>query len=310
MKKINTATGEIDITSLGKVLSHEHIAVYSPSLHNGFGESWIDIKSVAERAIALLKQAKKECLIDTIIDGTPIDIGRNEELLKYVSQESGVNIILSSGMYFCEEAFLFRQTPSEFAKHFINECLYGIKGSGIKPNILKCATGASGFTKNNRLLLDTMSIVQRETRLPLYAHNEHRIKTAYEQLKVFEKKHVNLEKVIIGHCSDTDDITYLEDIAKSGCYLGFDRISQNSLEHKAMIIAEMIDRGCENKILLSHDYCVYCDMFGENLKNINREGQHFAAIDKMLIPLIKKYGVSDEKIYKITNINITDLFED
>lgn len=58
MKKINTVLGEIDVNSLGNVLSHEHVVIYSPNMRSGFGERWFNMEKVIDRAVKLLKQAK------------------------------------------------------------------------------------------------------------------------------------------------------------------------------------------------------------------------------------------------------------
>ena len=69
-----------------------------------------------ERAVELFKQAKDECGVSTIIDATPIDLGRDIEMIKEVAQKSGVNILVSSGIYCSEEAFLLekKQKTCEF----------------------------------------------------------------------------------------------------------------------------------------------------------------------------------------------------
>ncbi len=306
--KINTVLGSVDINLLGNVLSHEHILIYSPSLRCGFGEDWFNLEKVIKRAVILLKQVKEQCGVDTIIDGTPLDLGRNLEAMQIASEKSGVNIIASSGMYFCEEYSISRQKPENFARYFIDEFEHGINRSGIKPSIIKCATGDAGFTPNNRMLLDTMSIVQRETNAPMYAHSSHAIKTGYEQLEIFEKNGVNLEKIVIGHCSDTNDITYLLDLAQSGCYLGFDRIYPGAYKNQAKVIYELIKSGYEDKILVSHDFFAFTDSMGLKPEEMCSLGRDFTTVHKMLLPELKKCGASDLQIHKLTYENPRNLF--
>lgn len=218
---VQTVFGAINDSDLGSVLSHEHVACFNPSMRMGFGEFWFNKEDVIEKAAAMFRQAKDECGITTVVDATPLDLGRDIKILREVSIRSGIQIIASSGMYYNEEVFLIGKSPARFARFFINECENGIDGTTAKPGILKCATGNQGFTDTNVMLLSTMSIVQKETQLPLYAHNTHSNKTAYRQLELFEKNGVDLHKVIIGHCSDSSDIPYLEDILRCGCFLGF-----------------------------------------------------------------------------------------
>lgn len=106
MKKIFTALGEIDANSMGETLCHEHVMCINPSFYSAFGEKWLPREKVIERAVKLFKQAKEECGISTIVDGTPIDLGRDIEMIKTVSKQSGVNMLVSSGIYCSEEIFL------------------------------------------------------------------------------------------------------------------------------------------------------------------------------------------------------------
>lgn len=307
---VNTVCGKISVQEMGNTLCHEHIMCVNPSVLNAFGENWVNLDRVKNKAVEMFKQAKEECGIDTIIDGTPIDLGRDIEIMRKVSSESGVNIVASSGIYPSEEPFLAGKKPEKFAENFINECQGGIGNTKIKPGILKCATGRAGFTDINKMLITTMAIVQKETNLPIFAHNEHSIKTPYKQIQIFEKNGVNLDKVIIGHCSDSNDADYLEDILKSGCFVGFDRIYPTMFEHQAETIAELIRRGWEDKILVSHDHSVFIDWFDTTCEKQFEAhlDRNFTNVYKRLFPELEKLGVEKRQIQKLMSENIKTLF--
>ena len=300
---INTVLGEIESEALGSVLCHEHVACFSHNMKQCLGDKWFNTEAVIERAVKLFKQAKEECGVDTIIDGTPFDLGRDIDMMREVSKQSGVNIIASSGMYYSEEPFLSGKSPEAFAQYFIDECKNGINGTDIKPCFLKCATSDRGITPTNKMLLEAMSIVQRETGLPMFAHNTHHIKSAYEQIKLFEENGVNLKQVVIGHCSDSHDINYLEDLLNKGCYLGFDRIYSNAYHEQAKTMYELIERGWEDKLLVSHDYFAFIDFGNYTWESIQEADRDFTVVHKKLLPKLKKLGATDEQIFKITNTN-------
>jgi phosphotriesterase-related protein len=303
MAKINTVLGEIDSNQLGETLCHEHVVCVNPAFYNAFGEKWLPKEKVIERAVKLFRQAKDECGVSTIIDGTPIDLGRNVSLIKEVSQKSGVNILLSSGIYCNEERFLLGKNAEKLARFFIEECQTGIASTSVKPAILKCATGRRGLTEINEVLLNAMAITQKETKLPIFAHNEHNLKTPYEQLKIFEKTGVNLEKVVIGHCSDCYNIDYLVDLLKNGCYLGFDRIYPSVYKKQAETIAELIAKGYEDKILLSHDFFAFYDFADNDLETQKSWGRDFTTVHKKLLPKLRELGISETAVKKLTNDN-------
>ena len=311
-KTIHTVLGEINANDIGTVLSHEHVVCVSHAMKIGFGDNWFSTSEVIDTAVQALQQAKTECGVDTIIDGTPLNLGRDVPMLQEISRRSGVNIILSTGLYYTEDYFLRAKTPEFLSQFFIDECVNGIANTGIKPEFLKCATNDNGVTPLNRKSLETMAIVQRETDLPLFAHNHHATKTPYEQIKVFEKQRVNLEKVIIGHCSDSNDIHYLEDFLRQGCYLGFDRIHANCFDI-AKTICTLIERGWEDKLLFSHDWAVFIDSqnytWAERKEKVFANEHNLTNVHKNLIPNLKELGVSIAQINKALHNNPLNLMQ-
>ena len=303
MKQINTVLGIIDSAMLGETLCHEHVINYNPNFYNAFKDKWFPREKVIERAVKLFKQAKEECNVSTILDGTPIDLGRDIEMIKTVSEQSGVNILVSSGVYCSEEVFLQGKKAEKLASYFIDESQTGIAGTNVKPAILKCATGRLGVTEINELLLTTMAITQKETGLPIFAHNEHDLKTPYLQLKIFEKNGVDLEKVVIGHCSDSQDIEYLLDLLKNGCYLGFDRIYPSAYETQAETIAQLICKGYENKLLVSHDFFAFYDFGDTDFERQKNSSRDFTVVHKKLLPTLCGLGISENSVRKLTNDN-------
>jgi phosphotriesterase-related protein len=157
-----------------------------------------------------------------------------------------------------------------------------------------------------------MAIVQRETNLPLFAHNYHALKTPYEQLKIFERYQVNLEKVIIGHSSDSNDIAYLEDFLRLGCFLGFDRIHADCLEN-AKTIRTLIERGWEDKLLFSHDWAVFIDSqnytWEERREKVGMSEHNLTNVHKKLIPYLHELGVTQKQIDKALRDNPLKLMQ-
>ena len=115
-----------------------------------------------------------------------------------------------------------------------------------------------------------------------------------------------MSKVIIGHSSDSGDIDYLEDFLRLGCFLGFDRIHRDCLR-AAKTICKLVERGWEDKLLLSHDWAVFID--SQNYSWEERRDKIFAPehnltnVHKNLIPHLKELGVSQKQIDKALHDN-------
>lgn len=104
--KVRTILGDIDDNEIGITLPHEHICCYSEYLHQMAGNLYLDKETLDRNSIEYLKELKEKYSLRTFVDCTPVNIGRDVDLLKRVSKESGVNIICSTGFYYTEETLL------------------------------------------------------------------------------------------------------------------------------------------------------------------------------------------------------------
>ena len=101
------------------------------------------------------------------------------------------------------------------------------------------------------------------------------------------------------HC----DCDYLEDLLSYGCYLGFDRIYPDRSEAQAKTIATLINHGYEDKLLVSHDFFAFYDFGDNDLEKQKGFKRDFTVVHNMLFPALRKLGVSEEKIKKLTSAN-------
>ncbi len=309
---VNTVLGRIDEKELGITLCHEHIVCGSPDLKKAFGDRYYRDDQLIDLAVKQITEAKERYGLGTIIDGTPIDIGRDVRVLVEVSKRTGVHIIASTGLYYDARGFMWGKTPEWLAPFFIDECEHGMENTyqtdfPVFPGMLKCATDAEGVTAQNRCYLETMAIVQTKTGLPLFAHNAHAKKTAPDQLEIFQSRGVDLSKVIIGHASDTTDVAYLVSLAKQGVYLGFDRLAPTT--EKVETICRLLDLGYTDRILLSRDGAAYMGFGADRFENVvNRKTNNFIEVVGKFADLLREAGVSQAELDAMFITNIQRLF--
>ena len=95
--KINTVTGEIPASAIGKTLHHEHILVDFIGADSTGYERW-NRDSVIEKVLPYLSEIKKMGY-NTLVECTPAFLGRDPLLLKMLSEKSGIQIITNTGYY-------------------------------------------------------------------------------------------------------------------------------------------------------------------------------------------------------------------
>lgn len=289
---IQTVTGAVSKTDFGAVLMHEHVSCSSLSFCRAFGESWLDKTQLKNLASETLKQAKQTWNLGLLVDGTPIDLGRDVLLLKAVSELSGVKIVASTGFYYLQSIEALNHSPQELAAWLIKECKNGIGDTQIKPGILKCATGNVGITEDNLKKLCAMAIVQKETGLPLYVHCEHYEDIAFKQLDILLQNGAVAEKIMIGHTAIRHDADYLESILKTGCYICMDQCHcyRQSLTAIAETLVTLCQRGYTDQILIANDYCIHSDFANRETNGLHlTPAQHTDALGYVLDLLYKEY---------------------
>lgn len=94
MTKINSVLGPLDTANLGVTLCHEHLQDSSTALIMNYPE--LMEKAYKKHIIDGLKKAKAGG-IDTVVDASTMDLGRDVNLLAEASRASGVNVITISG---------------------------------------------------------------------------------------------------------------------------------------------------------------------------------------------------------------------
>jgi len=254
---INTATGPIDAGTLGVTLTHEHVVVTSPGLAHAFGDRWYDRQQVIEVGSALLRDAREQHGVTSIIDATPINLGRDVMLLEEVSRLSEVAIVPATGMYFTEEPSLRAWEPQQLGELFLTEVHEGISGTQIRPGVIKCATGPAGVTPLNETLVRAAGFAQAGSGLPVIAHADPKLRPGLQQLELMMGAGARPDRVVIGHCADTADLVYIESILREGAYVGLDRTG--AFAHVNQLLPELLQRGWINQLLLSHDACTFLD---------------------------------------------------
>ena len=309
---VETATGPVSTGDLGFTLMHEHVFVLSEGVAASFPSIW-DAQAYKKLAIDTLRRLKERG-VSTLVDMTVLGTGRNVPLVEQVARESGLQVIVATGLYTYDALPHYFETRSidDMVDLFVRDVTNGVQGTGVKAAILKCATDNAGVTPGVEKVLRAVAKAHRRTGVPISTHTEARTHQGLAQQDVFESEGVDLSRVVIGHCGDTDDIAYLTRILERGSYIGMDRFGLDIFlptDKRVAVIAQLCEMGFTGRMVLSQDAAVYMDWFTpEILKALGPNWSHFHIVDDVL-PALKQAGVSDEQVRLMTIENPRRIFE-
>ena len=137
---VETVRGQIAVSQLGVTLLHEHVMVdfigadqVSPSRYNP--------SEVFQAALPKLK-ALRDRGCTTLVECTPAYLGRDPELLRRLSEASGLHILTNTGYYGAGNGrylpkHAFTETAEQLASRWIAERRTGIGSTRIRPAFLK-----------------------------------------------------------------------------------------------------------------------------------------------------------------------------
>lgn len=307
MTVIQGATGPIDTGDLGFTLMHEHVIVTWPAIHQQYPHLW-DRPAIVERSVRLLKDAYAAG-VRTMVDLTPIDLGRDPLLIKEVAEKSGMQFIVATGCYYSIPFYFVGRPDSEMTEFFVRDITEGIGDTGVRAGVIKCATEPEMHAMNERVLRASAR-AHRETGVPICTHTMPANKTGWDQQRVFKEEGVDLGRTVIGHSDDSDSFEYLERIILDGSYLGMDRIGgtrPRTSEQRADMVAALVEKGYADRIMLSHDHQCYFDWVPK--ETFEASPKHFGYIATGFSDLLRERGVSDASIKQMTVLNPKALFE-
>jgi phosphotriesterase-related protein len=309
MAIIQSATGPLDTADMGFTLMHEHVLVMWPPMYQQYPELF-ERDRLMDDAVAKLKAAR-EAGVRTIVDLTPIDLGRDAAFIAEAAAKSGMQIIVPTGLYY-QIPFYFAGRPlEEMVDLFVRDITVGIGRTGVRANVIKCATEPEMHPANERVLRASAQ-AHRRTGVPICTHTFPANKTGLDQQRIFKEEGVDLSRTVIGHSDDSDDIDYLDQIIQNGSYCGMDRIGiprPRTSEQRADMIAALVERGYANRITLSHDSSCHIDMLAPDIMERLAPTWHYRHIIEDVIPMLRERGVSEAAIEQMTITNPRTLFE-
>lgn len=250
MKKIRTVLGDIDSQLVGATYPHEHLYTKHPSSDQTL--SILDNTKTIEEVLRFKKIGG-----NTIIEGTPPDLGRSLSSLKKISKESEVHVVASTGNYLFD--FMSDEenqlTMDELAERYTKEVLQGEEDTGIRAGQIKVAVSLRFIHDQERKQLLAAAKAQKVTNAPIWIH--HGGILGLEIAKTLSDAGADLSKVILGHIDRNPDLYDHLAILKTGMNVSVDnlaRVTRYPVQTNIDVIENIIDHGYIDRLFISADF--------------------------------------------------------
>jgi phosphotriesterase-related protein len=286
------------------------------SVRNAWPEA-VEHAKAYQRSVERLSEAKAAG-VDTIVDLSTPDFGRDARFVSEVATKVGMPIIMCTGFWEVPRYFHWR-SPDVAARLFVRDITEGIQGTQVKAGIIKVASVEPEIRGPWELAFRAAARAHRSTGVPITTHSDVWKQTGLDQQRLFAEEGVDLTRVVIGHCADAEDMDYVKKLLDRGSTLCMDRFGIDfyipeqrpmaTPEQRVAIVAALCRQGYADQLVLSHDAHCYCDHRDLDWQDTTFPDWRFRFVPEAVVPALLEAGVSSADVDKMTRLNPQRLFE-
>ncbi len=304
-QEIMTVKGPIPANKMGRSLIHEHLLVDFIGADKITATRW-DQAAVVEKVkpyVAALPAMK----IQTLVSCTPAYLGRDPELLRQLSEQTGIQILTNTGYYGAvDNAYLpahaFSSSAETLAGIWTDEWINGIGQTGIRPGFIKIGVNSGNLSELHQKLILAAGLTHKQTGLTIASHTGPYL-PAKQQLALLKANGVHPSAFIWVHAQNETDKENYSSLAAEGAWISLDGVQPSNLQEYLEKLSYLKEQGWLEQVLISHDAGWYRP--GE------KDGGHFrdfSTISKQFVPLLLENGFSEGDIEQLLVKNPANAF--
>lgn len=256
----------------------------------------------------------------TIVDATMPGIGRNPEMLKQISKDTGINVVMGTGYYVSSThpESMRRMSEEQIADMMVKELTEGTEGTDIKAGVIGEIGISEIFNDEERRVLRAAAIAHKKTGVGVLVHINPWTQNGIEACDILLAAGVPPQKIAISHVDVENRMDYMYAMLEKGVYIEFDNFGKEYYVDKearrpgyglfvrdtdrVACLKKLTDKGFAPQILLSCDVC---------LKSCLRAygGYGYDHVLTNIMPMMQEAGISDRYIYQMLFENPLDFLD-
>ncbi len=295
--QIQTVLGPVAPSDLGFTLPHEHTKCSLWWIENRW-DYWELIGD--EPRINEELAAYKALGGGTLVDVTPIGIGRDLARMARLSEATGLHIVAGAGWYrqayYPAEARIDRRSIDDLADEIVQEFVDG----PVRPGIIgEIGTDKPWVTAQEERVFRAAARAALRTGASVTTHAV-QSDVGLAQLAILEDEGLDPARAVIGHCDSHPRIEHWREIVRRGAHVEADFLGmsftplERAGEPKVVeLISTLLNEGFEKQILLSQDVC-------HDSQLTSYGGNGYTYLQKSFLPSLAASGVDAATIKTIT----------
>jgi predicted metal-dependent phosphotriesterase family hydrolase len=241
---VRTVRGDVAPEELGPCDAHEHLFLATPAQP---GEDFTGVDEAISEARTLVEAGGR-----SLVDWTPIGLGRDLEGLAAVSLATGLHVVAATGLhrdahYVADDPLRARPVET-LAERFVAELR-------DRCGIIKAGASYHRLTPFEATAFEAAAAAHADTGAPVCVHSEH----GTMGLKIVERLAalgVPPSSVVLAHLDRNPDANEHAETAAAGAWLGLDGPGRTKYWPDSTIlrlIADLVERGHGGQLLVGGD---------------------------------------------------------
>lgn len=242
-----------------------------------------------------------------LVEVTNRYMGRNPQFMLDLMQESGINILASTG-YYQQEFYpphVAQRSAQQLAQEMIDEIEQGIDGTELRASVIAEIGSSEGtITPTEEKVFHAAALAHLATGKPISTHTSFST-MGLEQLQLLTGYGVAAEHIVIGHCDLRDQWETLLRILDTGALIQFDTIGKNNYypdEKRVATLLALAQRGLSGQIMLSMDITRRSHLAAN-------QGPGFSYLIDTFIPMLLQAGIHQRDIDLMLRDNPNTFFK-
>jgi phosphotriesterase-related protein len=314
MTLVQTYRGPVEADDLGSTLMHEHLFVRDPAVERGLPDGEWNEADAIEAAVRGL-QRLDSLGVRTVVDLTVPGLGRDVALVSQVASRIPINLVAATGWYAPEALPLYFRFhgpgrlvdgPDPLIEMFVRDIEIGIEGTAVRAGMLKVVTDEPGVTADVTRVMTAAAIAHQQTGVPITTHSHPATRNGLIQQAFFRERGVPLERVIIGHSGDTEDLDYLRALMDAGSTIGMDRFGMVHVlpdDRRVRTVISLLRLGYADRMILSHDAAFYSHVTPPSWRATAAPSWNIEAISHRILPMLREAGATPEEFDQMLVLN-------
>lgn len=244
--QVITVLGPRPIAELGVVDAHDHLLLDSPGMP---GQAFTDV----DKAILEARDGHATG-IGTLVEMTPIGLGRNPAGLRAVAEATGLAIVAASGYHrdahYPADSWVHRATVEELRDRVVTDLTEGMHPADwLGPSLpldraragaIKGGASYHHITRSERRRLEAIAGASAATGAAVLVHAE--IGTAgHEIVDLLEAAGATTDRIALAHLDRNPDWELHAEIASRGVTLEYDTIGRTKY-HPDSVVLDLVER--------------------------------------------------------------------